>query len=120
MERGTSSYADLLRHAMGRLDPPMSIRRLGKLVADASGSAPESERKAIEGYLKGTMPQPERSAIIADVLSAPELRLSVRWTQREARAQEIALLRQEIAELRAAVERLEDDGPDQKRSRRAQ
>lgn len=69
-----STYGEQLGAAMKRL--PISQRRLSFLLAEQTGNNQESERRSIGKYLKNEgAPEPDRAAILAVLLRAPELAL---------------------------------------------
>lgn len=68
-----AKYGDRLRAALESKD--WSQARLVKALAKKTGNAPESERSAVRGYLRDSVPRPERAALIAEVMGVPELAL---------------------------------------------
>lgn len=65
------TYAARLREALER--DGWSQARLVRDLAAETGNAPESERSAVRGYLRGAIPRPERAKLIAAVTGVPEL-----------------------------------------------
>lgn len=70
---GSDTYADKLKVALECDD--WSQAKLVKELAARTGNAPESERSALRGYLRGSVPRPDRAELIAEIMGSQSLLL---------------------------------------------
>ena len=120
------TYAARLRKALER--DGWSQGRLAKELAAATGNARESERSAVQGYLRGSHPSSKRAKLIAQITGVGELAFvnarrsaAARLEDRlEALAAEVALLLQSADLGHEKLDRLltaVEDGFQQQRAR---
>lgn len=95
---GEAPYANRLKAAIERSE--MSVREVARRLSEETGNPIEDERPAIYRYMKETEPAPERAALLAAILSAPELEEVTPLAEKR---------RGRLAELEAQVERLREE-----------
>jgi len=120
-----ADYAERLKAALERAG--ISARRLASLLAARTGNKADSERRSITKYQSGEeRPDQERAALLAELLSAPELaEVPPVQARRQHRlrglAEAVSRLELVVEELTARVEVLErqaDDGSARQGQRR--
>jgi transcriptional regulator with XRE-family HTH domain len=119
------AYGQALRYALERSG--ISLRRLSVLLAERTGNKPDSERRALTKYQAGDeAPDQERAALLAELLTAPELAEVAPVQERRQRrlrglVEAVDRLERVVEDLTGRVEALErrvgDESPQRARRR---